>query len=374
MKDGKELIDLFSYDEKNKNTIKKRKGFSAAIIFLILVFAAGFAASEAYGDILSDKLSDTPFYGIIEMLRKNKNENEDKDFQNHGEMNEEDKKLYDPENIYDFDYSLVKEGEKAIVPLDLSLSDYGSGYIYNDTSYELDILNIIKGELYLPRCDSGGEPLVLIIHTHTTEAFCEENIFSYKNGYGFARSEDSSKNVVALGKTVSDILNGNGIPTLHCEMFHDSGSYMGSYMRSAETIKKYLAEYPSIKYVFDIHRDSIVKSNGELVRPVTAIDGKAVAQIMCVVGTDENISSDFDWERNLSLAVKIREDLNRKYANLARGTCLRPSAYNQQYAEVAMLFEIGSDGNTLEEAQNAAEILAYELVGLIKNNDMITIE
>lgn len=366
MEDGKELIDLFPEEEKAKNMAKKRKGgFSAAVIFLILVFAAGFAVSEAYGDALHDKLNGTPLYGIIEKLKARRNEKEE-DSQNN---NTEEKKIYDSENIYDFDRSLVKEGEKAIVPLDLSLSDYGSGYIYNDTSYDPDIQIIVNRGLYLPKYTDGDGPLVLIIHTHATEAFCEENTFSYKNGYDFARSEDNSKNVVALGKTVSDILNENGISTLHCEILHDSGSYMGSYMRSAETIKKYLAEYPSIKYVFDIHRDSIVKSDGELVRPVTAIDGKAVAQIMCVVGTDENISTDFDWERNLSLAVKLREDLNEKYRNLARGTCLRLSAYNQQYAEVAMLFEIGSDGNTLEEAQNAATILANELVTLIKNID-----
>lgn len=370
MENGRELINLFPDDKKSntKNTGRKKIRFSLITVFLALVFAAGFAVSEAYGDILKERFSQTPLYGIIQKIGVGKNDKRDKD-DGQGDENksgDDGKKLYSKENIYEFDYSLVKDGEKAIIPLDLSLSEYGAGYIYNDTSYNVNVQNIRDSGVLLPQYQQGENPVVLIVHTHATEAFCEENTFSYSSGYDFARSTDTEKNVVALGKTIADILNANGINTLHCEILHDSESYMGSYKRSAETIRKYLAEYPSIKYVFDIHRDSIVKSNGELVRPVTAIDGNAVAQVMCVVGTDENTGAVFDWENNLSLAVKIREDLNGKYGNIARGTCLRPSAYNQQYAEVSMLFEIGSDGNTFEEAHNAAIILANELVSLIK--------
>lgn len=39
--------------------------------------------------------------------------------------------------------------------------------------------------------------------------------------------------------------------------FNDYPSYNGSYERSAETVKKILAENPSIKVVLDIHRDAI---------------------------------------------------------------------------------------------------------------------
>ena len=37
--------------------------------------------------------------------------------------------------LYDYDYSLVPEGHTPIIPMDLSLSSYGSGYINNATGY-----------------------------------------------------------------------------------------------------------------------------------------------------------------------------------------------------------------------------------------------
>lgn len=274
-----------------------------------------------------------------------------------------DENVFDPDSIYDFDYGLIKEGETAIIPADLSLSEYGDTYIYNDTAFSPDLRALLDKDMSFPAPDSADAPLVLIIHTHTSEAYSDEGQIACSDDGEYARSDDAEENVIAVGAVIAEILNEKGINTLHCVKSHDK-SYKDSYARSAETVEYYLNKYPSIKYVFDVHRDSIIKSSGEIVRPVAAANGGAVAQIMCVVGTDQ-LGGDYKWEQNLSLALKIRSSLNEKYGNLARGTCLRSTSYNQELAPISLLFEIGAGGNSLSEAKAAARLLALELAEII---------
>lgn len=165
---------------------------------------------------------------------------------------------------------------------------------------------------------------------------------------------------------MAEKLTQNGIPTLHCTVMHDQLQYKNSYSRAEETIKQYLEKYPSIKLVIDLHRDAIIKSSGELVRPVTLVDSKPTAQVMCVVGSDWGGDECPSWENNLSLALKLRDSLNSKYGNLCRPTYLRSSTYNQEIAPYSLLLEVGACGNSLEEAQRAAELVATELIPLIK--------
>ncbi|MBQ8140360.1 MAG: stage II sporulation protein P [Clostridia bacterium] len=276
-----------------------------------------------------------------------------------------------PSSIYDFDYSKIPDGETAIVPMDLSLSSYGSSYIYNSTGYTPDTEALLAADFtsannpsYISNISS---PLVLIVHTHGTESYLEDKAISYLDGGGeLARSENTSENVVSVGAVMSKILNENGIPTLHCTVMHDQIQYKDSYARAEETIKQYLAKYPSIKLVIDLHRDAIIKSNGDVVRPVTTVNSEATAQVMCVIGSDWGGESCPNWKNNLSLALKLRDSLNSKYENICRPTYLRSSTYNQELAPYSLLLEIGACGNSVEEAQRAAALVAAELVPLVK--------
>ena len=360
-----ERIKLFPEELPSGKKFKVRKIRSLkraralfSLVFCVLIFALGFAFSEA----LKNGTIDLPeFFHSVNGTTSTSKVNEEE-----ATIPDDDGGKYDINTVYDFDYSLVKDGELAVIPLDLSLSEYGDTYVYNDTSFNIDFEELLKKEDFLPAVADTDEPLVLIIHTHTSEAYMEEGKISCSESEEYARSSNEEENVIAVGKVIADILNENGIKTLHSTTAHDAESYKDSYARSAETVKYYLNKYPTIKYVFDIHRDSIVKSTGEIVRPVTVVDGETVAQVMCVVGTDQVGAIDYEWENNLSLALSLRASLNAKYTNMARGTCLRPSAYNQQLAPVSLLLEIGAGGNSLSEAKAAAELVALELVELIK--------
>ena len=277
------------------------------------------------------------------------------------------------ESLYLFEPSSVPVGEKGVIPMDLSFYSSGVTYINNSTGYSPDVNALLEMELGTNRelqpLSSKEGPRVLIIHTHGTEGYLVDGAYSYTDdGSEIARSDNKNENVVVLGERISEILNEYGINTAHCSFMHDSVGYRNSYARAAETIKEYLGLYPSIELVIDIHRDSIMRSTGELVRPVTLIDGEAVAQVMCVVGSDYNGDSCPNWQNNLSLALKLRRELNGEYTNLCRPTELRGYTYNQEYSKYSLLIEIGASGNSLNEASRAAELVAKALARIIKEN------
>jgi stage II sporulation protein P len=84
---------------------------------------------------------------------------------------------------------------------------------------------------------------------------------------------------------------------------------------------------------------------------------------MFVLGTDERLKHP-DWERNLSLALKLQTILERAHPGLCRDLNLTRNRYNQHLGELALLVEIGAAGNTLEEAKLAARELAKAIVRL----------
>lgn len=274
------------------------------------------------------------------------------------------------ETLYFFDYTAVPKGENPILPKDLSLSSYGAGYIQNLTGLSPDTEALLYGPLQpdatlrpLARTD---EPVVLILHTHGSESYSAEGAISYREGTEELRSENIEENVVAVGKTLANALEAKGISTLHCSVLHDRVQFKDSYARAEQTIRAYLAEYPSIKLVIDLHRDAIIKSTGEMIRPVTLnAKGEATAQVMCVVGSSWNGQENDRWEGNLSLALKLRSELNAETQNLCRPPYLRGATYNQEFAPYSLLLEIGSGGNSLSEAKRAALLVADALAKLV---------
>ena len=287
-----------------------------------------------------------------------KNENNDRD-------------IVSKDTLYDFDYTAVPSGYTPIIPMNLSLSSYGSLYIHNSTGLTPDVNKLLSSKFQenmpLEYLSSASAPRVLIIHTHGTEAYSPNGAIAYEdNGEDIARSTDKEKNVVAVGKALQNALEKKGIRSIHCEIMHDEENYRDAYAAAEETIRLYLERYPTIKLVIDVHRDGIVKSSGELVRPVTVVDGKAAAQVMCVVGSSWGGEANDKWEKNLALALKLRQELNASDADMCRPVYLKSHTYNQEIAPYSLLIEIGSSGNSLEEALVAAEQIASALNTLMK--------
>ena len=171
--------------------------------------------------------------------------------------------------------------------------------------------------------------------------------------------------LIAAGEDLARVLNENGIGAIHCTVMHDEPTLSGSYDRSAETVKRYLAQYPSIEYVIDLHRDAVTDADGALVRAVTEENGARVAQVMAVVGTEANGTEHPRWEENLALALALREALNADGRELCRPVSLRNASFHQELARYSLLLEIGSSANSPEEAKRAAQRVGDALVKLI---------
>lgn len=224
----------------------------------------------------------------------------------------------------------------------------------NHTAFAPDTAALEADECgFLPVEQNSDKPQVLIFHTHTTESF-----------YGCDRTDDETKNVVATGSVIAEILNSRGVNTIHCKTVHDY-DYNGSYGKSYATVETYLAENPSIKVVLDVHRDGITYEDGSGLRVISDINGKTAGQVMLVLGTDEGGLYHPGWESNLSFALKIQRRMNEKYPGLARPLNLRSERFNQNLSPGMMIVEIGGNGNALSEAQYGAELFAEVLLDVI---------
>ena len=134
-----------------------------------------------------------------------------------------------------------------------------------------------------PKADGRVE--VLIMHTHATESYegYDSEYYDTRNTW---RSTDNNENMVAVGNVIEEELRKAGIGVVHDTQQFDYPSYNGSYDRAAVAVKEYLAQYPDIQLILDVHRDGIQRDATTIVKPATEIDGEPAAQIMILCGSD----------------------------------------------------------------------------------------
>ena len=208
---------------------------------------------------------------------------------------------------------------------------------------------------------TGGEPKVLILHTHTTESYTQTGP-RYEETSPY-RTLDPGHNMLALGKIVAEHLESSGIGVIHDTTFHDYPSYNGSYTHARQAIAGYLAEYPSIRLVLDLHRDAAGEGTTQMKTSAT-VEGERSAQLMLVVGTNYDT-----YTENLSLALKLHAQLESQCPGITRPLQLRAARFNQDLSQGALLVEVGAAGNTHAEARIAAKELAKAIVALANGTE-----
>lgn len=242
----------------------------------------------------------------------------------------------------------------------------GAGSIKNNTRQTAaDIAAEAAQPLPFAIEKDSAAPQVLIMHTHATEDYRLSAGLWFAPGDG-ARSTDRSINMCAVGRVMADTLNAAGICTLHDETLNDYPSYTGSYANSRAVVQQYLAQYPSIKVVLDVHRDAIEDADGTLVKPVCTIDGASTAQVMIIAGCDNGSTISLpNWRLNLRFAAAWEEAMESRFPGLTRPVLCGYRFYNQDLTTGSLLIEIGGHGNTLEEALRAGEFAALALAELL---------
>lgn len=210
------------------------------------------------------------------------------------------------------------------------------------------------------------EPTVLILHSHGTESYTKTENYTETSSY---RTLDTGYNVVSIGAELKTLLEAGGIQVIHDATLHDYPSYSSSYSHARKQIRSYLEEYPSIALVLDIHRDSVENNKGEQVAFTESHGGQKAAQLMMVVGTDANGLNHPNWQENMALAVKLHAQLEKNTPGICRPISFRPQRFNQDLSPGGMLIEVGSAGNTRQEALEGARLLAQAILELSRGTE-----
>ena len=205
----------------------------------------------------------------------------------------------------------------------------------------------------------GGEsPQVLILHTHGSEAYTMPAGEEYVDTGSF-RTADASVSVIRVGDELARVLSGYGLSVLHDRALYDDPEYNGAYYRAEDAIEEYMAKYPGIRFILDVHRDALEDKAGHQYKVVTREDPDC-AQVSLVMG-----SSWEGWQENLKFAVAVQQHLTESHPTLMRPLTLRNSDYNEYFTAGSLLVEVGAAGNSLDEALKAAQLFGQGLAEVI---------
>ncbi len=233
--------------------------------------------------------------------------------------------------------------------------------------YSPNLQKLLEGKLDLDL--TGEAPTVLILHSHATECYIDgPQDYMYMGSWMPYRCLNTDYNMVSVGDALTKLLEQAGISVIHDRTLHDKYAYDIAYEKSREAVQEYLQQYPSIQLVLDLHRDTLQNADGSQWASGVTVDGKTVAQLMLVMGTDLKESHP-NWQKNLALALKMQVLLEKQVPDLTRAVILRTSRYNQDLSNGALLIEFGTAGNTHAEVMRSVPYLARAIVELMHGSN-----
>ncbi len=232
-----------------------------------------------------------------------------------------------------------------------------------DSFYNLDIENLLKQKASLEIKDIS-KPTILIYHSHTTECFTLLDVGYYTESTDL-KTKDIDRNMVRVGDEICKVLESKGFKVIHDTEIHDL-SYNEAYNSSRKSVSEYLEQYPSIEITIDVHRDSITYKDGTKVKPTAEVNGKKAARMMIISGCEYGSISNYpNWEYNLRFSTAVTNAVNEKYPNLMRPILFSERKYNLDLTKNSFLLEIGTEGNTLDEACYSGRLFANALAELL---------
>lgn len=242
------------------------------------------------------------------------------------------------------------------------LSSDGDLGIRNDIGENIDIKALLDTKTEVKE----GKVQVLILHTHTSEAYTKTAETEYEESDAY-RTQNGERNIIAVGEVMAEELESRGIGVIHDKTYHDYPAYSGAYKRALGTIAKNINENPGITLVIDVHRDALQNKDGSYMKTMAEINGEKCAQALIVIGTDKGGLEHKNWRENLKWGLKLQNIMTKKYPGLPRALHLCNERYNGHTSTGAMIIEIGSNGNTLPEAEKTAKLVGECIADLIQN-------
>ncbi len=212
-----------------------------------------------------------------------------------------------------------------------------------DTAYARVVGQISRVETNVPAAgfsQSAQAPIkrsIGIYSTHSGESYIPSDGKPLLPGRG---------GIYAVGTTMKNVLAEFGIETILSETIHRPSGRASPYIDSRRTAAKLLQS--GVDAIFDLHRDTAPAREY-----AKTVEGKEIAKILIVLGLQNPM-----LKANEDLAFRLRDKANELYPGLLRGIYYARGTYNQDLSPQAMLIEIGSAGNSKEDAEAGMALFA----------------
>lgn len=272
-----------------------------------------------------------------------------------------------PTNISD--YKIPKILNKTITYLlkvDLSnpstiLNNSVLGYSYDEpTNLDLDKLKQISSYIEDPYKVDITNPLIYLYNSHQLENYNNDSLLAY----------GITPNVLMASYLLKEKLNSSGLGAIVEDtnmtefLSLNNWDYSSSYKASRIFLLDKQNTHPTIKYYFDIHRDSVNKK-----LTTVNINNKSYARILFVVGLEHS-----NYQENLKNANKLNSIIDKKYPGLSRGIYKKEGPgvngiYNQDISSKVFLIELGGIDNNIEEVLNTINALTDTITTYINQNE-----
>ncbi|MDD4170464.1 MAG: stage II sporulation protein P [Desulfotomaculaceae bacterium] len=199
-----------------------------------------------------------------------------------------------------------------------------------------------------PLCQASvlpGDNMVIIYNSHSGE--------TYSMTDRVERLDGRQGGVVTVAAALQEALESKyGIKTARSDRVHDL-EYDTSYQKSEQTAREMLAASPRARVVFDIHRDSAKTREQSVVQ----VNGQDAAPLLFIIGSGGRKPL-AGWRQNHAFATKLSAKTNELYPGLSLGVRVQNDHYNQFLHPHAVVVEVGTSNNSIEEAVRSAVLFA----------------
>ncbi len=192
-------------------------------------------------------------------------------------------------------------------------------------------------------------PRAVVYSTHTSEQYS-----------GQTRKNGVPGGVFSAATALAEALEMQGIGVILLTDVFDAPDWNAAYGNSLAALEKVKKEYPDIELFIDVHRDSAIEGlNTHL-----ASGGIAYARMLLIIGSNDNLPHP-NWQSNQAFANSLNDTIDEMLPGIMRLPKVYSGRYNQHIGTQAILVEIGSETNSVEEAKNSAKLLAEALAKLL---------
>ncbi len=200
---------------------------------------------------------------------------------------------------------------------------------------------------------------VLILCSHFTEGYSDDEEKYYPDSQN---TEDISKNVFSAAVILGASLERLGARVIICDTAFDSPYQNGAFERSGQEITALIEKNPDISLVIDLHRDSLKEENLTGIRTAASYGGTPVAQLSLSV--PENGQEAY-CEDSRVFALKLQQMLESECPTITRPVTFLSGNYGFNGDVLRVILTVGSQSNTVAEAESAAKIAAKAIFAVL---------